>query len=122
MKKGGFIMKNILQDIAYCLKLSLYFFAVPFILGIIIGLITQGFNITEVLLWGCRLTQIVAAFGLALAGISFVKKDLMRPLDYQKTWETYFNRLNLAQVIFIISIFVAVFAYTIEYFVRPVIG
>jgi hypothetical protein len=113
-------MKNILEDVLYCLKLSLYFFAVPFIIGIIIGVILNGFNITEALLWGCRLTEIVAAFGLALAGISFVKKDLMRPLDYQKIWETYFNRLNLAQVIFIISIFVAVIGYTIDYFVRPI--
>jgi hypothetical protein len=113
-------MKNILEDVLYCLKLSLYFFAVPFIVGIIIGVILNGFNITEALLWGCRLTEIVAAFGLALAGISFVKKDLMRPLDYQKTWDTYFNRLNLAQVIFLISIFVAVIGYTIDYFVRPI--
>jgi hypothetical protein len=112
-------MKNILEDVSYCLKLSLYFFAVPFILGMIIGLISHGFNITEILLMGCRVTEIFAAFGLALAGISFMKKDLMRPLDYQKKWEMYFYRLNLAQVIFIISIFVAVFAYTIDYFVRP---
>lgn len=114
-------MKNILEDISYCLKLSLYFFAVPFILGMLIGLIKHGFNIMEILLWGCRLTEVFAAFGLALAGISFVKKDLMRPLDYEKTWKTYFYSFNLAQVIFLISVFVAAYAYTIDYFVRPVV-
>lgn len=113
-------MKNILEDVLYCLKLSLYFFAVPFVIGIIIGLILHGFNLNEVLLWGCRISEIVAAFGLALAGISFVKKDLMRPLNYQKQWETYFHKLNVAQVIFLIAIFVAAFSYTIDYFVRPI--
>ncbi len=114
-------MKNILEDVSYCLKLSIYFFAIPFILGMIIGLISHGFNIIEILLWGCRVTELLAAFGLALAGISFVKKDLMRPLDYEKKWKMYFYRLNLAQVIFFISIFIAVIAYTIDYFVRPVL-
>lgn len=113
-------MKNIMEDILYCLKLSLYYFAVPFIVGMLVGLILHGFNITEILLWGCRVSEIAAAFGLALAGISFIKKDLMRPLNYQKSWETYFLKLNLAQVIFFISVFVAAFAYTIDYFVRPV--
>ena len=75
-------------------------------------------HIIEIILWGSRLVELVSAFGLALAGISFVKKDLMRPLDNQNTWETHFNRLNLAQVIFLISIFIATFAYTIDYFVR----
>lgn len=114
-------MKKILGDVLYCLKLSLYFFAVPFLLGMLIGVIASGFNIMEILLWGCRATEIFAALGLGVAAISFVKRSLMRPLTYQKTWETYFHRLNLAQVIFLISLFVSVFAYIIDYFVRPVL-
>ncbi|MCM0651072.1 hypothetical protein NBE98_22190 [Clostridium swellfunianum] len=113
-------MKNILEDVLYCLKLSLYFFAAPFALGIIIGLISHGFNLNEVLLWGCRVTELVSALGLGIAGISFIKRDLMRPLDYEKVWRTYFHRLNLSHVIFMISVFVAAFAYTIDYFVRPI--
>jgi hypothetical protein len=113
-------MKYYLEDILYSFKLSLYSFAVPFVLGLIIGLIVYGFNFTQVLLWGCRLAEIVAAFGLALAAISFIKRDLMRPLNYQRQWDTYFRKLNLAQVIFFISLFVAIISYTIEFFIRPV--
>jgi hypothetical protein len=114
-------MKKILEDVLYCMKLSLYYFAAPFIIGMLIGVIVSGFNITEILLWGCRITEIFAALGLGVAAISFIKRSLMRPLAYQKTWETYFHRLNLAQVIFLISFFVAAIAYIIDYFVRPVI-
>lgn len=113
-------MKYYLEDILYSLKLSLYYFTAPFILGSIIGLIAYGFNLIQILLWGCRITEIVAAFGLALAAIAFVKRDLMRPLNYQKQWETYFYKLNLAQVIFFISLFVAIISYVIDYFVRPI--
>lgn len=113
-------MKYYLEDILYSFKLSLYYFTIPFVLGLIIGLIAYGFNLTQILLWGCRLSEIVAAFGLALAAICFIKRDLMRPLNYQKLWETYFRRLNLAQVIFFISLFVAIISYTIDYFVRPI--
>lgn len=114
-------MKKLSEDILYCLKLSVIYFTAPFALGLIIGVFVEGFKLAPVLLWGCRLAEIVAAFGLALAGISFVKKDLMRPLDHQRTWETYFHKMNLAQVIFFISIFAAALAYLIDYFVRPTV-
>lgn len=111
-------MKKFLDDVLYCLKLSLYFFGGSFILGIIIGLILHGFNFTEVAFWGCRMSEFLSVFGLALAAIAFVKKDLMRPLDEQEQWELYFRKLNLPQVIFFISVFVIIFAFIIDYFIR----
>ena len=113
-------MKYYIEDILYSFKLSLYFFAGTFVLGIILGLILHGFNWTQVILLGCKFAEIVATFGLALSAISFVKRDLMRPLNYQKQWETYFSKLNLSHVIFFISTFIIVLSFAIEYFVRPI--
>jgi hypothetical protein len=115
-------MKHYIEDLLYAMKLSVYYFAGSFLLGAIIGLILKGFNWTEVIIWGCRVSEILATFGLALSGISFIKRDLMRPLNYQRQWETYFRKFNLSHVIFLISVFIIVFAFTIEYFVTPVGG
>lgn len=113
-------MKYFMDDVLYCLKLSLYFFAAFFALGLIIGLIIHGFNLREVLFWGCRVSEIAASFGLALSAISFTKKDLMRPLNYQKQWEMYFTKLNLAHAIFFVSLFTLIFAFIVDYFARPI--
>ena len=113
----GDIMKEYLDDILYCLKVSLYFFAAPFIIGAVIGLILHGKDIAGIIVFGCRIVQYIAVLGLALAGISFLKQDLMRPLNHQKQWETYFNRLNLAFVILFVSVFIASFSYLIESFI-----
>lgn len=113
-------MKQYIEDILYALKLSIYYFIGSFIFGIIIGLILYGFDFINVMLWGCRLSQILSVFGLSISAISFVKWDLMRPLNYQKTWETYFHKLNLSHVIFIISISILAFSFIVDYFVRPI--
>jgi Na+/H+ antiporter NhaD/arsenite permease-like protein len=93
-------------------------FVIPFILGIFIGVLAQGGNLREILLWGCRLVQLIGAFGLALSAISFTKQSLMRPLNYQKEWETYFHKFNLAFVIFFISLFISVYSYTVEAIIK----
>lgn len=113
-------MKQYAEDVLYAMKLSLYYFAGSFLLGIIIGLILYGFNLTEVILLGCTVSEILSIFGLSLSAISFMKKDLMRPLNYQRVWETYFHKLNLSHVIFIISMCILVFSFIIDYFVRPI--
>lgn len=110
-------MKYYLNDIFRCFKLSVYFFIVPFFIGAVIGIIMQGNDITGIVLWGCRVVQYVAIFGLALAGMSFLKQDLMRPLNYQNQWETYYKKFNLSFVILFISIIIASFSYVIESFI-----
>jgi len=115
-------MKHYIEDVLYAIKLSLYFFAASFVIGLIIGFILHGSNWTQVIIWGCRFSEILATFGLALSGISFIKRDLMRPLNYQRQWETYFKKLNLSHVIFFISVFIIVISFAIEYFVRPMGG
>lgn len=111
-------MKYYLEDIAYCLKLSLIFSAIPFVLGIIVGLILQKSDYIQVILWGCRMVQYLAALGLVLTGISFTKVELLRPLDYQSQWETYFKKFNLAFVILLISLFSATYSYLLEMVVK----
>lgn len=113
-------MKQYAKDILYAVKLSLYYFAGSFLIGIIIGLIIHGFSFTEVMLWGCRVSQILSVFGLSLSAVSFMKRDLMRPLNYQEIWETYFHKLNLSHVIFIIATCVLIFSFIIDYLVRPI--
>ncbi|MBL4936309.1 hypothetical protein JK636_11110 [Clostridium sp. YIM B02515] len=112
-------MKHYLEDALYCLKLSLYFFAGSFIVGSIVGLILHGFSFREVIVWGCRLTEIIGTIGLVLSGVSFVKRDLMRPLNYQRQWDTYFKKFNLSHVIFLIAIFIISYSFIIEYFIGP---
>lgn len=109
-------MKEYIEDILYALKLSLYYFGGSFLIGSIIGIIVQGFDFKEIVIWGCRASEILSVFGLSISAISFIKKDLMRPLNYQRQWETYFYKLNLSHVIFLISFFVMIFSFTIEYF------
>lgn len=109
-------MKGYLNDVLYCLKISFYFFIVPFIIGIIIGFAIYGKDISGVIIWGCRFVQYFSILGLAIAGMSFLKQDLMRPLNYQNQWQTYFKKLNLAFVTLFISIFIAIFSYIIESF------
>lgn len=107
-------MKGYVEDILYCLKISLYFFIIPFVLGCIIGIVLHGFDVLQVVIWGCRIVQILGCLGLAVAGMSFLKTDLMRPLNYQREWETYFKKLNLSFVILIISVIIIVVAFIIQ--------
>ncbi|MDF2880653.1 MAG: hypothetical protein K0R54_1210 [Clostridiaceae bacterium] len=110
---GSFI-KDLIKDLLYCLKLSVGIFFIPFIIGMIVGVILHGLNIKEVLAWGSRIVQWASAFGLGIAGIAFIKPKYMRPLNYQDVWETYFRKFNLAHVIFFISIFTAIYSYIIQ--------
>lgn len=107
-------MKAFLEDILYCIKLSFYFFIAPFVIGLIVGVVQYPHNYKEIVIWGCRLVQMIGAFGLGLAAISFCKRELMRPLSYEDKWKLYFEKLNLAFVILFISLFMSIFSYIIE--------
>lgn len=110
---GSFI-KDFIEDLLYCLKLSVGIFFIPFIIGMIAGIVLHGLNVKEILSWGSRFVQWASALGLGIAGIAFIKPKYMRPLNYQDVWETYFKKLNLVHVIFFISIFIAIYSYIIE--------
>lgn len=107
-------MKEYIRDILNCLKISICFFLGAFLIGAFIGFINYGLNFKGILLWGSRLVQYFAVFGFSLAGISFVKQDLMRPLNYQEKWNGYFNKMNLACVILFLAIFNMIFSFAIE--------
>lgn len=103
-----------MEDLLYCLKISIIIFFIAFIFGLLVGFITQGSNYKEVFLWGTRMVQFASAFGLGIAALGFVKHDHMRPLNYQKQWEDYFKKLNFVTVILFIAIYIAVFSYSLE--------
>lgn len=108
-------MKDTINDIKECFKISFKVFFISFIVGIIIGIIAglvkNNFNVLFlpnlifIAEWGSRLVTYAACFGLFIAAVSFIKKDLMRPLDYQKQWRTYFIKFNLAHVVFFVALF-----------------
>lgn len=110
-------MREFIQDLLYALKLSLYLFAASLSLGLIIGLVKWGFNLISVLEIAVKTPQVVSIIGLAISGLSFISRDTLRPLDYEKEWKTYFSRLNLAFSIFFISLFNALLAYILEYII-----
>ncbi|MGO5072504.1 hypothetical protein ACTQ4K_00890 [Clostridium sporogenes] len=60
------------------------------------------------------MSQYVAIFGMAIAGISFTKEELLRPLHHEKQWESYFKKLNLSFVILLMSIFSLMISYTVQ--------
>lgn len=108
-------MREFIRDLLYALKLSLYLFAASLSLGLIIGLVKCGFNLKNVLEITVKTPQVVSIIGLAISGLSFISRDTLRPLNYEKEWKTYFSRLNLAFAIFFISLFNALLAYILEY-------
>ncbi|MGE5628084.1 MAG: hypothetical protein ACM3X7_08175 [Solirubrobacterales bacterium] len=107
-------MKEYIRDILYCLKISIYLFLGAFLIGAVLGVIYLGFNFKGIIIWGCRVVLYLSVFGYAVAGISFVKRDLMRPLNYQEKWNGYFKKLNLAGVILFLAIFNTIFSFAIE--------
>lgn len=108
-------MREYINDLLYAFKLSLYFLAGSLILGLIIGIIKNGFNIADILGTAVKTPQVVSIIGLAISGLSFISRDTLRPLNYEKEWRTYFSRFNLAFAVFFISLFNAILAYILEY-------
>lgn len=107
-------MKYYLEDILYSLKLSFYMFFISFIIGVIVGAILPSRSFHNVVLWGCRMCQYIAALGMAIAAISFTKEELLKPLDHQKQWKSYFKKLNLSFVILFMSIFSLITSYVFQ--------
>jgi hypothetical protein len=114
---GGVYMK-LTKDILNCAKLALYIFLGTFAIGLVVGLISYGFNWIGMFLWGIRLSLIIACFGLAIAAFSFIKPDTMRDLDYQSHWEVYYSVLNLTQVMLIVAVFMIIYAFISDYLIR----
>lgn len=110
-------MKAYMEDVFQCFIIGLKIFIGFFIAGVLIGLIRQGFKI-HALIWGCKVTQIVAAMGLGISALGFMKMDLLRPLDYEDKWKLYFNKFNLVFAILFISTFVAIISYILEMFIQ----
>lgn len=113
-------MKEFIWDILNSLKISVYFYIPCFIIGLIIGFFSHSSNLNSYVIWGCRLTELAGALGMAIAAVAFTKRSLMRPLDYHDTWKTYFNKFNLAHVVFFVSVFMVAISFSIEYIIRPV--
>ena len=111
-------MKDFLEDLKYCFTISLKVSIIPYILGFIIGLIKYIFNKKLTFSYALKMIPIMGiwffCFGLALAAMSFLKVDLMRPLTYEKKWKLYFKKLNLAQVIFFVCSFGMIYSVALE--------
>ncbi|NFA59171.1 hypothetical protein EXM63_08360 [Clostridium botulinum] len=107
-------MKYYLQDILYVFRLSFYLFFISFVIGCLIGAVLPSRSFYVIFLWGCRMSQYIAVFGMAVAGISFTKEELLRPLNREKQWKNYFKKLNLSFVILFMSILSLMISYTIQ--------
>jgi hypothetical protein len=107
-------VKEILEDLLRCFKLSLKIFLIPVILGAVIGVIGGLFkgniNLQDVLKSVDSTNIRISCFGLAISGIGFIKRDMMEPLNYEEKWMEYFNKFNLVGVIFFISLFMLVYS------------
>lgn len=106
------------KDLLNCAKLAVYIFIGVFLVGLIIGYLQSRGQWGEVLLWGARLSLIASAIGLGIVGMSFLKPDTMRPLEYQKQWEEYYSVLNLTYVILFVSLFLGLISFAADYLIR----
>ena len=111
-------MKEILKDLLHCFILSLKIFLIPIILGAVIGviggLVSGDLNLQGVLSSVNRTSIRISCFGLAIAGIGFVKREMLEPLNYEEKWMEYFNKLNLVGVIFFVSLFMLAYSTIID--------
>jgi hypothetical protein len=114
----GIHMKEILKDLLHCFILSLKIFLILVILGAIFGVISGLFkgnlNLEGVLGSVNRTAIRISCFGLAIAAIGFVKREMMEPLNYEGKWMEYFNKFNLVGVIFFISLFMLAYSTIID--------
>ena len=114
----GIRMKEILKDLLRCFKLSLKIFLIPLILGAVIGVIgglVGGDLKLHGVLSSVDTTCIrISCFGLAIAGIGFIKREMLEPLNYEEKWMEYFEKLNLVGVIFFISLFMLAYSTIID--------
>lgn len=104
-----------INDIFYCLKLSLKIALIPVAIGVIgtIGyLLIKGESIELIrILLGVRNVGIVfSCAGMFICALGFLQPlKLLRPLSYHNTWEKYFKQFGLVGVMFCISGFMAVY-------------
>lgn len=115
-------MRYYLEDILYSFKLSFYMFFISFVIGSLIGVILPSRSFYVIFLWGCRMSQYIAIFGMGISAISFTKEELLKPLHHEKQWKSYFKKLSLSFVILFMSIFSLMISYTVQYlFLRTII-
>ncbi|WP_040192159.1 hypothetical protein [Clostridium culturomicium] len=103
------------DDILYCLKLSLKIALIPIVIGVIgtiVYLLIKGESIEFIrILLGVRNVGIVfSCGGLFICALGFLQPlKLLRPLSYHNTWKKYFKQFGLVGVMFCISGFMAVY-------------
>lgn len=111
-------MRGILKDLLNCFKLSLKIFLVPIILGALVGviggLVGSDLNLEGVLGSVNRTAIRISCFGLAIAGIGFVKREMLEPLNYEEKWMEYYDKLNLVGVIFFVSLYMLAYSIIID--------
>lgn len=111
-------MKGFLKDLVRCLEISLVAFIIPFGIGMVVGMLFYGLDLKGMLDWGRILVQFSAAIGMLVAGVSFIKPQTMRPLNYDEEWKIYFRKMNLSHVILFVCIFAAMMSYIVQiYFI-----
>ncbi len=111
-------MRGILKDLWKCFKLSLKIFLVPIIFGVLVGviggLVSSNLSLQEVLGAVNRTAIRISCFGLAIAAIGFVKREMLEPLNYEEKWMEYYEKLNLVGVIFFVSLFMLAYSTIID--------
>lgn len=109
------IVKEYIQDVLYCFKISLKIAIIPVILGAVISLgylLISGESVELIrVLYGVRNAGIMfACAGLFICAAAFLRPtSLLRPLSYDKTWRKYFNKFGLVGSMFCICSFVTMY-------------
>lgn len=106
-------MQERLYDLFTCFKISLKAFVpiavVGAIVGVIAGAVGNGVNTRQVLSWIFTIGTWLNCLALLVCAIAFMRPKFLGDLDYQKQWRTYFYKMNLISVMFIICMLMFVY-------------
>lgn len=92
-------MKYIVKDILRCVYIGVL---IALGLGILLTIIALVFRLN--ILQAIALSWIYSGcLALLVGGISFLRPNTQRPLDYKNDWERYFKKLNIGHVILLIG-------------------
>ncbi|MDF2673494.1 MAG: hypothetical protein K0R09_1759 [Clostridiales bacterium] len=107
-------MSKIAKDISKCARIALYISIGAFIIFGVIYLLFYSNRDIGFFYYMKNNLYYVGCIGLVICCGFFIKKNANRSFKYQDDWNRMFHKLNLAFVIFFISLFICLYGMIIQ--------
>ena len=109
---------KIAKDILKCGKIALFISIGAFIFFGLIYLLFSSYRDISFLSYMKNNLYYIGCIGLIICCGFFIKKNANRSFKYQDDWNRMFHKLNLAFVIFSISLFICFYGMMIQLFLE----